>query len=82
MMERAVSELRDAPATAVAGWNGPAEDLLVAALVALPFAGFFGIFISALFGLSGSMIAVMLSGLVQAALTFWIAGFRRKTEES
>ena len=82
MMGRVISELRDAPATAVAGWDASMESLLVAALVALPFAGFFGIFISALFGLSGSMVAVMLSGLVQAALTFWIAGFRRKTEES
>jgi len=82
MMDRVVAELRTAPETAVAGWNGPAEDLVVAALVALPFAGFFGIFFSALFGLSGSMIAVILSALVLAALTFWIAGFRRKTEES
>jgi hypothetical protein len=81
MIERVVEELRTAPRVAASGRNQPVEDLVVAALVALPFAGFFGIFLSALLGLSGSMVAVMLSGIVQAALTFWIAGFRRKTEE-
>ena len=42
MMERLVEELRDAPATAVAGWNGPAEDLSVAALVGCRSRGFSG----------------------------------------
>ncbi len=82
MMERVVAELKSAPDTAASGWIAPVEDLVVAALVALPFAGFFGIFVSSLFGLSGSMVMVVLSALVQAALTFWIAGFRRRSEES
>jgi hypothetical protein len=82
MMERVAAELRRVPRTAASGWNAPIDELVVAALVALPFAGFVGIFVSALLGLSGSMIVVMLSGLLQGALTFWIAGFRRKTEEN
>ena len=82
MMERVLAELKSAADTAAFGWNAPVEDLVVAALVALPFAGIFGIFVSALLGLSGSMVMVLLSGLVQAALTFWIAGSRRRSEES
>ncbi len=62
-----------AVAQARAGLGVQGEDLLVAALVALPFAGCFGIWFNALTWWPNPIVW-LLTALAQAALTFWIAG--------
>ena len=58
------------------GLRAPLEDILVAALVAMPFAGTLGIFLAAA-GLPGA-VATVVAGLAQGVGMFWIAGYRRR----
>lgn len=54
------------------------EDLLVAALVALPFTGTLGILLLSA-GLPG-WLGVVIAGLAQGVATFWITGYRARED--
>ena len=56
-----------------------AEALLEAALVALPFSGFLGIFVNAATGWP-TPVPLLATLVVQGLLTLWIAGFRQRRE--
>ena len=70
--EQAVADVRR-------GWSAPAEDILIAALVVLPFAATLGILLQAA-GLPGPA-AVVVAGVAQGVATFWNAGWRARGEE-
>lgn len=61
------------------GWRASFDDLVVAALVALPFSGSLAIWISWLTWWP-SVVLIPLTGLLQGVLTFWIAGMRHRGE--
>jgi Kef-type K+ transport system membrane component KefB len=61
------------------GFGASLEDILIAALVALPFSGTLAIFLGAL-GLPGE-IGVVVAGLAQGVGTFWIAGALRRGQD-
>lgn len=62
-----------------AGRGAGAEALLEAALVALPFSGFLGIFVNAATGWP-TPVPLLATLVVQGLLTVWIAGFRQRRE--
>ena len=62
-----------------AGRGAGAEALLEAALVALPFSGFLGIFVNAATGWP-TPVPLLATLVVQGLLTLWIAGFRQRRE--
>ncbi len=72
--------LRRALEAGRAGLDVSVEDLLVAALVAAPFAGTFGVWLSALTWWPNPAIWLP-TALAQAAGTLWIAGYRREGNE-
>ena len=62
-----------------AGRGAGAEALLEAALVALPFSGFLGIFVNVATGWP-TPVPLLATLVVQGLLTLWIAGFRQRRE--
>ena len=62
-----------------AGRGAGSEALLEAALVALPFSGFLGIFVNAATGWP-TPVPLLATLVVQGLLTVWIAGFRQRRE--
>jgi hypothetical protein len=69
-----------AAADARRGFSAGFEDILVAALVALPFTGTLAILLGA-FGLPG-WLSVLVAGVAQGFGTFWIAGVRNRAQGS
>lgn len=64
-----------------AGLGVPMQDLLVAALVALPFAGCLGIFVNAATGWP-TPLPLLVTLVAEVPLTLWIAGLRQRTSEA
>ena len=62
-----------------AGRGAGAEALLEAALVALPFSGFLGIFVNGATRWP-TRVPLLATVVVQGVLTVWIAGFRQRRE--
>ena len=63
------------------GASASLEDLLVAALVALPFAACFGIFVNIATGWP-TPVPLVLTLVAEVPLTLWFAGFRRRHPEA
>jgi hypothetical protein len=61
------------------GLRAPLEDIVVGALVALPFSGTLAILLAAA-GLPGA-VGVVVAGLAQGLGTFWIAGALRRGQD-
>jgi hypothetical protein len=68
---RAVDDLRR-------GWSASLPDLLIAALVMLPFTGGLAILLSWMVPLP-STVLILLTGLLQGIAMFWNAGWRART---
>jgi hypothetical protein len=62
------------------GWTVSLPDLLIAALVVLPFTSGLAILVSWMLPLS-SPVLIVLTGLLQGIATFWNAGWRTRTSE-
>jgi hypothetical protein len=62
------------------GWSVPLADLVIAALVVLPFTGGLAILVGWMFPLS-SAVLIVLTGLLQGVAMFWNAGWRARTSE-
>ncbi|MBA3325918.1 MAG: hypothetical protein H0T41_11875 [Rhodobacteraceae bacterium] len=67
-------------ATLRSGYGASLQELLIAALVALPFSGALAIWLQAAADWQ-SPIMIVVSGLLQGIATFWIAGYRREGNE-
>ncbi len=62
----------------VRGWRSSLEDIVIAALVMLPFTFAAVILVDQMFGLP-DLVNVVLAGLVQGFGMFWNAGWRART---
>ena len=62
------------------GWSVGLGDLMIAALVVLPFTSGLAILIGWMLPLS-SAVLVVLTGILQGIATFWNAGWRARTSE-
>ena len=74
MWDHAVEDIRR-------GWRTSFDEIMIAALVMLPFTGTLAILVGTMIPLP-SAVLVVLAGLLQGVATFWNAGWRARTGDA